>query len=210
MSSGVRQRRGEATRNGILEVARRLFSEFGYHNTGISDIQAATGLTKGAFYHHFRAKQELALGVLKMVRRDYVERMFGPAMDGATPGRQLGRVLDAAVELNEGPEWRNCRLLATFSAELTPADGPLVFAVRQIQQELLDTLCGMIRRAQETNESPEDVPEVQAQLVLAALLGTVLAKKSGLPGMDAESVFASLRKSLLIDGARSEPPASSR
>ncbi|MBN1509021.1 MAG: helix-turn-helix transcriptional regulator, partial [Sedimentisphaerales bacterium] len=47
------QSRGQTTKADILQVARQLFSEHGYHKTGIADIQEATGLTKGAFYHHF-------------------------------------------------------------------------------------------------------------------------------------------------------------
>ena len=51
MATGSGQQRGRATRADIVNVARRLFSEHGYHQTGISDIQAATGLTKGCLLY---------------------------------------------------------------------------------------------------------------------------------------------------------------
>ena len=128
--SNDRQQRGRATRAGILDVARQLFSDFGYHHTGIADIQAATGLTKGAFYHHFRAKQELALGVIEMAREDYREHWLEPAMAASTPGKRLSALLDGFVVLENRPEWLNFRLLATLSAEVTAGDGPLADAVR--------------------------------------------------------------------------------
>src|SRR5215469_14412274 len=43
----------------LVDVAQRLFLEKGYERTTINDVIAATQLSKGAFYHHFRAKEEL-------------------------------------------------------------------------------------------------------------------------------------------------------
>ncbi|MBI4582003.1 MAG: TetR/AcrR family transcriptional regulator, partial [Planctomycetes bacterium] len=171
MGRDGRQKRGEATRAGILAVARRLFSEFGYHNTGIADIQTASGLTKGAFYHHFRTKQELALGVLELVQGDYQQCLFGPALLQTTPGRRLAALLDGAVALNERPEWRNCRLMATLSAEVTAADGLLADAVRAMQVEFAAILARLIAEAQQTEEAAPGDPTVWAQWVMSTLSG---------------------------------------
>ncbi|WP_072346949.1 TetR/AcrR family transcriptional regulator [Devosia enhydra] len=43
----------------LVEIALRLFLEKGYEATTISEVIAATGLSKGAFYHHFAAKEDL-------------------------------------------------------------------------------------------------------------------------------------------------------
>jgi len=43
----------------LIECAQRLFLAKGYERTTINDVIEATGLSKGAFYHHFRAKEEL-------------------------------------------------------------------------------------------------------------------------------------------------------
>jgi AcrR family transcriptional regulator len=43
----------------LLDCAQRLFMQKGYERTTINDVIAATGLSKGAFYHHFRAKEDL-------------------------------------------------------------------------------------------------------------------------------------------------------
>ena len=43
----------------LIDCAQRLFLTRGYERTTINDVIAATGLSKGAFYHHFRAKEDL-------------------------------------------------------------------------------------------------------------------------------------------------------
>ena len=49
----------EQTERRILDVARRLFAEKGYERTSVQDIISATGLSKGAVYHHFRSKEAI-------------------------------------------------------------------------------------------------------------------------------------------------------
>ena len=50
----------EQTVEKILDAAAALFAEKGYQSTTLQDIIDATGLSKGAVYHHFRSKEENA------------------------------------------------------------------------------------------------------------------------------------------------------
>jgi TetR/AcrR family transcriptional repressor of nem operon len=52
------------TRERIIEVAERLLFQQGFSGTSLADIMNATELTKGAFFHHFKNKHELAHTVL--------------------------------------------------------------------------------------------------------------------------------------------------
>lgn len=51
------------TRQHIIEKAAPYFNKKGYADTSLSDITAATGLTKGAIYGNFENKDELAIAV---------------------------------------------------------------------------------------------------------------------------------------------------
>lgn len=50
---------GRETRREIIEKSLQIFSVKGYYNTSVSDIMAATGLTKGGLYAHFDSKEDL-------------------------------------------------------------------------------------------------------------------------------------------------------
>jgi len=58
------QQRSETTRAAILAAALKLFSQHGYDATGVAEICAEAGVSKGAFYHHFPTKQTLFLALL--------------------------------------------------------------------------------------------------------------------------------------------------
>ncbi len=53
-------RKGEATRQRIIEQAAPLFNQRGYEGCSLNDIMSATGLEKGGIYRHFESKEELA------------------------------------------------------------------------------------------------------------------------------------------------------
>jgi TetR/AcrR family transcriptional repressor of nem operon len=52
--------RGTDTRERILDTAQGLILEKGFAATSLDDVIRAAGLTKGAFFHHFRSKSDLA------------------------------------------------------------------------------------------------------------------------------------------------------
>src|SRR5918911_5131402 len=51
--------RSAATRGALLDAARSLFAEKGYHGTAAEEIVGRAGLTRGALYHHFEDKKDL-------------------------------------------------------------------------------------------------------------------------------------------------------
>jgi AcrR family transcriptional regulator len=58
------QQRSEETRAKIIESAIKLFSTRGFNAASVDDICKEAGISKGAFYHHFKSKQELFLALL--------------------------------------------------------------------------------------------------------------------------------------------------
>jgi len=64
VSSNEKGRRTQAqrratTRRALLDAARSLFAEKGYHETAAEEIVGRAGLTRGALYHHFADKKDL-------------------------------------------------------------------------------------------------------------------------------------------------------
>ena len=60
----ARQVRSEATRRKILDAAVDVFNEVGYAAADRGTIIERTGMTKGAFYHHFDSMESLAAAII--------------------------------------------------------------------------------------------------------------------------------------------------
>lgn len=58
------QQRSEETRARILEAAVKQFSINGYNKASVDSICDQAGVSKGAFYHHFKTKQDVFLALL--------------------------------------------------------------------------------------------------------------------------------------------------
>lgn len=60
----------EARRAHILDAAQRLFFAHGWDGVTIADVLDEAGISKGGFYHHFAAKEELLDGVVERFTND--------------------------------------------------------------------------------------------------------------------------------------------
>ncbi len=59
----VSDERLDARRRGIIDDARRCFAEHGYEGATVRLLEQATGLSRGAIFHHFADKEALFLAV---------------------------------------------------------------------------------------------------------------------------------------------------
>ena len=100
---GKKQERGEATRESLVEAARRLFGEKGFNSTSLDEIVKEAGVTKGALYHHFSDKEELFKAVAESVRNQTTTKL-----------QDLFLLPDSFAALEAG-------CLAIFDAYLDPA-----------------------------------------------------------------------------------------
>jgi AcrR family transcriptional regulator len=59
--------RSARTRSALLESAARALSRYGYGNLVLEQVAREAGYTRGALYHQFKDKEDLALAVLEWV-----------------------------------------------------------------------------------------------------------------------------------------------
>ncbi|MFD7064585.1 transcriptional regulator CprB [Streptomyces sp. NPDC059906] len=76
----ARQLRAEQTRATIVGAAADLFDRHGYESTSLSEIVAHAGVTKGALYFHFAAKEDLAHAIMEIQSR--TSRRLAKDLDG--------------------------------------------------------------------------------------------------------------------------------
>ncbi|HPI89715.1 MAG TPA: TetR/AcrR family transcriptional regulator [Spirochaetota bacterium] len=93
------QQRGIESREKIIEAARALFSEKGYHSANALEIAARAGLATGTFYSYFNNKKEVLIEIIRTFYKETVEDVFAvslleindarPSIIGKTEGRKL-------------------------------------------------------------------------------------------------------------------------
>ncbi|MEV6219946.1 TetR/AcrR family transcriptional regulator [Nocardia sp. NPDC051833] len=89
MTATARARQREETRRVLVAQSRRLFAAKGYAAVGLSEIVSASGVTKGALYHHFDSKAELFRAVLTEVQQEVGEQVAAAADAEPDPWAQL-------------------------------------------------------------------------------------------------------------------------
>lgn len=77
------------SRAALLESAARHISRAGYANLALERVARDAGYTRGALYHQFADKEELALAALRWVDEDW-QRQVGARVD-AGARRPRGR-----------------------------------------------------------------------------------------------------------------------
>ena len=60
----AKQPRAIKTRDRILREAAKMFALKGFHGTKVDEIIKAAEVTSGAFFHHFKCKEDLAFAVI--------------------------------------------------------------------------------------------------------------------------------------------------
>lgn len=58
------------TKEQLLHQAVAMFIEKGYDNTSINDITNTCNITKGAFYHHFKSKDEIFIQAIQVITEE--------------------------------------------------------------------------------------------------------------------------------------------
>ncbi len=185
----VSQDQLDARRHEILAAARGCFARYGYEGATVRRLEDATGLSRGAIFHHFRDKDSLFLAVaeddaaamaetvsrngLVQVMRDLLDRAGGN--DGDTAG-WLGSQLEVSRRLRTDP----------------------AFAQRWAQRSAAITEATRVRleRQREAGVLRDDVPlGVLVQFLELAYDGLVLHLATGRPAGELSRVLD------LVEGA---------
>ncbi|MEB2777842.1 TetR/AcrR family transcriptional regulator [Algoriphagus sp. D3-2-R+10] len=93
-------RDGKATRDKILTESKALIYENGFAGTSVDLILEKTGITKGAFYYHFKTKAELAFVLVN----DFA----------TTDLQELDRVMEKTEQYAERPKQRLLEFVQCF------------------------------------------------------------------------------------------------
>ncbi|HJN10347.1 MAG TPA: TetR/AcrR family transcriptional regulator [Pirellulaceae bacterium] len=95
------QPRAIKTRNRVLRDAAQLFALKGLHDTKLDEIIKAAEVTSGAFFHHFKGKEELGFAVIDhhMEFRVHLdEAVANCGLSGDQDTREMARYIVSVIE----------------------------------------------------------------------------------------------------------------
>jgi AcrR family transcriptional regulator len=171
-------KKGQATRQRIIEAAAALFNQRGYEAASISDVMEATGLQKGGIYGHFASKEQLALEAFDYAVRLIADRMTAEAAThSAAPERLVAFVHGFASLMSAPPIPGGCAL---FNAAVESADGDpaLRAAVRDALAEWQASIRDTVRAGIGRGElKPDADPDEAATLLIALLEGALVLSR---------------------------------
>jgi len=107
---------GQSTRQRIVEAATRLFGESGYDGTSIEGVLKATGVSRGALYHHFEGKQALFDAVLEQVQAQLAKEILGQGSRSKDPMESLKAGCLGFLRMSRNPAVRQIMLIDAPSA----------------------------------------------------------------------------------------------
>lgn len=77
------------TRRKILAIARKKFETQGFANTSLQEIVREIGLSRGAFYHHYKKKEDLLIDLIKEIQDEIAQYVKEKAMEKEDIWEQL-------------------------------------------------------------------------------------------------------------------------
>jgi AcrR family transcriptional regulator len=143
------------TRGALLEAAARGLSRHGYANLVLERVAAEAGYTRGALYHQFAGKEDLALAVVDWVRDAWYAEV-GVLMDDVTD--PVGTLL--AVARGHAVFCRRdiARVMITLRIEVDGHDHPVGRRLREVERQLLVDCARLVRAGRRTGAMPPGPP----------------------------------------------------
>jgi AcrR family transcriptional regulator len=171
--SGTDTRRTQAdrratTRAALLAAAAHGFSTYGYASLALEQVARDAGYTRGALYHLFTNKEDLALAVVEWVRETWDAEVLQPALREEDPLASL-----LAMAKGHALYCRHhdgAKVMMTLRVEFTGQDHPVGRAMGETYDRLASE-CAELVAAGRRNDSipPGPPPHLTAGAFLAIL-----------------------------------------
>lgn len=160
----------EQRRLHILDAAQKLFFMRGWDEVTIADVLTEAGISKGGFYHHFTAKEDLLDGVVGRFTADALAS--AQSARAATSGDALTRFNAFLAETNRWKSQQAPGMKFLIDVMIRPGnDGMCARITAAAHAAATPVLLDMI--AQGVDEGAFDVPDIDlvAEMIVAMSQG---------------------------------------
>lgn len=185
MASPTRAETKARTREALLEAGLALFSEQGFDAPSLDAICERAGYTRGAFYVHFRDRDDFALAVMERILMAYLETIVETAEGADDLSRTIDRFVDAFLAVREG-EGSPFLAVGTQHLQLLLEGCRRSEEIRArfvaIVQGAMTRLMQITRQGQRAGTVRDDVhAHAVAQVLVSLVLGVLALEQTGVP-----------------------------
>ena len=170
-------------RQQLIEAAKEVFAQKGYHATTVDDITRAAGVAKGTFYLYFSEKREIYYEVVRAFLQLIKDAGSSVAREVRSPEQFLARAESAALEIMR-IFTDNKELARLAYRESMGMDPQLESMLRDFYRDLAEVEAGNIRLGIELGIFRNVNPLVTAFAhigMIERVLQQSLHRDSGLP-----------------------------
>lgn len=171
----VAERNAQQTRERILEATFDLMYRNGYQGMRVDQILNATGLAKGALYHHFANKQALGYAVVdELLMRQMVNRWVIPLQNCQDPIEAITQVLNADCNVSTPEVSQFGCPLNNISQEMAGLDNGFHQRLEKIYNLWSETIATALTTGQKNGMIKASVePNVTAIFLISSLQGII-------------------------------------
>lgn len=154
--------KASTTRHIILEKAFEIIYTKGYQTTSIDEIIATTNVTKGAFYYHFKTKDEMGLAIINEILKPTMQNDFvKPLQDAEEPIAEIYNMTKALLLENPFLKLEFGCPAGNLTQEMTPWNVEFGKALAELTLEWQQALQNSISKAQQNGTVREDINPIQ-------------------------------------------------
>jgi TetR/AcrR family transcriptional regulator, transcriptional repressor of aconitase len=189
-------------RRQIMDAAVACFARDGFHRTTMADIVAETGLSAGAIYRYFPAKEDIvaAIAAEHHTREAAVLAGATAATEAGDMLRDLARV--SLGRLSDPAEQRWRRVTIQIWGEAL-RDERVMRIVRSGLDEPIEIIAGLLRRGQQDGSVPAGIDPHSAARVCAAIFQGLVLQQAWDPGLDIDGYIDAV---IALIGRFTRPP----
>jgi AcrR family transcriptional regulator len=167
-----RRRRGNATRESILQAAADLASVEGLEGLTIGRLATELGMSKSGLFAHFGSKEELQLATIDAARRRFVDHAIRPSRQLPRGRARLEAMLLDWLTYYRSGVFRGGCFFDTVKAEFdSRPDSAVRDVIAEDVRQFLAFLAREIEKAQETGDLDPSVDPTQLAFELDAFGG---------------------------------------
>lgn len=141
-------KKSEATRQNILQKAFELIYINGYQTTSVDEIIATTQVTKGAFYYHFKTKDEMGLAIINELMKPTFENTFiKPFQSDANPLDTIYNLMYHLLIENKDLKVEYGCPASNFTQEMAPWNVEFTKALNELSLDWEQAMMDAIEKA---------------------------------------------------------------